>query len=209
MRPLSNLVLSPLFRPLLYSLTCRWARPTALSPPSRVEVDPTVKQAVRELLRHGGHKPSGRGRPASESLGKALDEGRFPTIDPLVDFFNLQSLESGFPISVVDAAKLSPPLEFAIGRAGQEYQFNPSGQVLSLKGLLHLSDREGPTASPVKDAQRTKVDAQTQRFLVVVWGTDAARSSLDLLDMRINEWVRLQGLELEPLPPVKSFDPTV
>ncbi|MBL8945926.1 MAG: hypothetical protein JNK45_22370, partial [Myxococcales bacterium] len=35
---------------------------------SRLGSDEAVRTAVRKLLRHGGYKPSGRGKPASEYL---------------------------------------------------------------------------------------------------------------------------------------------
>src|SRR5579884_2517050 len=46
---------------------------------------PDIKEAVRNLLKRGGFKPSGRNKPASEYLAQAAREGRFPTINNLVD----------------------------------------------------------------------------------------------------------------------------
>src|SRR4051812_32854911 len=53
-----------------------------------LSVDDKVRGAVRALLRHGGYKPSGRGKPASEYLQAAMAEARFPSINPLVDVCN-------------------------------------------------------------------------------------------------------------------------
>src|SRR5262245_25422439 len=61
-----------------------------------------VRTVVRDLLRHGGFKPAGRSKPASEYLVGALAEGRFPRINALVDACNVVSLHSGLPISLVD-----------------------------------------------------------------------------------------------------------
>ena len=63
-----------------------------------------VKPIVRDLLRFGGFKPTGRSKPASEYLLSALDKGRLGTINAAVDACNVASLHSGLPISVVDAA---------------------------------------------------------------------------------------------------------
>jgi len=41
---------------------------------------------------------------------------------------------------------------------------------MALKGLICLSDAEGPCANPVKDAQRTKTNEETTRTLTVIWG---------------------------------------
>ena len=74
------------------------------------------RKAVRELLRHGGYKPTGRGKPASEYLVKAVLSGKLGTINPAVDCCNAVSLHSGLPISVVDLDKATGP--FRIGIAG-------------------------------------------------------------------------------------------
>jgi DNA/RNA-binding domain of Phe-tRNA-synthetase-like protein len=135
--------------------------------------DDATKRAVRDLLRHGGFKPSGRSKPASEYLVAAFAEGRWPTVSPLVDLCNVASLRSGLPISVVDLDKTRGDLAIQIAPAGTSYVFNPSGQVIDASGLVCLYDAEGPTGTPVKDAQRTKTDAATKNLVVVIWGTRA------------------------------------
>ncbi|HEY5936548.1 MAG TPA: phenylalanine--tRNA ligase beta subunit-related protein [Kofleriaceae bacterium] len=132
----------------------------------------TVKP-VRDLLRHGGFKPAGRSKPASEYLTAAFAEGRFPQINALVDACNVVSLHSGLPISLVDLDLVVPPLSIAIAAAGTSYVFNPSGQVIDASGLVCLHDAEGPTGTPVKDAQRTKTSDATRAALAIVWGTRA------------------------------------
>jgi DNA/RNA-binding domain of Phe-tRNA-synthetase-like protein len=135
--------------------------------------DDTVREAVRALLRHGGFKPTGRSKPASEYLLKAVRDGLLASINLAVDACNVVSLHSGLPISVVDLDKAREPLRVGIASAGSSYAFNASGQVMDLGGLLVLFDGEGPCANAVKDAQRTKTDADTRRTLSVVWGTTA------------------------------------
>jgi DNA/RNA-binding domain of Phe-tRNA-synthetase-like protein len=161
--------------------------------------DQTVRSAVRQLLRFGGYKPSGRGRPASESLAKAVEEGRWPTIHPLVDECNRLSLASGLPISVLDAQLVTPPLVVRLGEPGEQYLFNPSGQILDLKGLLLLADAAGPTASPVKDAQRSKISPDSQRFLVVVWGTREAPEALATVQRGVLAWCQRHQLVWQTL----------
>ncbi|MFA5507470.1 MAG: phenylalanine--tRNA ligase beta subunit-related protein [Vulcanimicrobiota bacterium] len=141
--------------------------------------------AIRTLLRYGGYKPSGRGRPASEFLLKAWP---LPSIHPVVDFFNKVSAESGFPISVLDAEKLQGATEFREGTAQESYVFNASGQELKLEGLLVVCDQVGPAGSPVKDSQRTKVSDDTREFFVVVWGTSELAPRLREVGARIEDW---------------------
>ena len=149
-----------------------WLRSTltenASTPVTRSE---EIRGDVRDLLRHGGHKPTGRGKPASEYLVKAAADG-MRSINIAVDACNAVSLHSGLPISVVDADLLRPPLRVGIADADASYVFNPAGQEIGLKGLLCLHDAAGPCANAVKDSQRTKTHDQTVRTLSLVWGVN-------------------------------------
>jgi DNA/RNA-binding domain of Phe-tRNA-synthetase-like protein len=133
--------------------------------------DHNVREAVRALLRHGGFKPAGRSKPASEYLLKAVGEGTLSPINLAVDVCNVVSLHSGLPISVVDLDRVRQPLRVGIASPAESYVFNPSGQTIDLGGLLCLFDAVGPCGSAVKDAQRTKTDAETRRTLSLIWGT--------------------------------------
>src|SRR5438105_953761 len=64
--------------------------------------DDSVRETIRALLRHGGFRPTGRSKPASEYLIRAVGEGHLSTINLAVDACNAVSLHSGLPISVVD-----------------------------------------------------------------------------------------------------------
>lgn len=153
-----------------------WTAATAgdlATPPPTLTAGEDVKAAVRALLRHGGYKPSGRGKPASEYLAQAAAEGRFPAVNPAVDVCNHVSLHSGLPISVVDLDLTSGALALAICPEGTSYVFNPSGQSIDASGLCALADAAGPCGTPVKDAQRTKTHAGTRALLSIVWGTRA------------------------------------
>ena len=135
--------------------------------------DDSVREAVRVLLRHGGFKPSGRSKPASEYLLRAVSDGALSSINAAVDVCNIVSLHSGLPISVIDLAKAKPPFHVAVAPAGSSYVFNASGQTIELAGLLCLFDADGPCGNAVKDAQHTKTDANTAQTLTVIWGTTA------------------------------------
>jgi DNA/RNA-binding domain of Phe-tRNA-synthetase-like protein len=139
--------------------------PTAEAP---LRSDDTIRSAVRDLLRANGYKPTGRGKPASEYLLKSL-----PIINMAVDCGNAVSLHSGLPISVIDLDKTEGPLHVAVGRAGESYVFNQTGQVIDVEGIPCLYDAAGPCANAVKDAQRTKTNANTRNTLCLIWGTRA------------------------------------
>jgi DNA/RNA-binding domain of Phe-tRNA-synthetase-like protein len=146
------------------------ASPQAIAPLAPSEA---IKTAVRDLLRHGGFKPAGRSKPASEYLAAAFAEARFPRINALVDACNVVSLHSGLPISLVDVDLLEGELAVRVAPAGTTYAFNPSGQVIDASGLVCLYDARGPTGTPVKDAQRTKTHDGTLAAISIVWGTSA------------------------------------
>lgn len=133
--------------------------------------DDSVRKAVRDLLRHGGYKPTGRGKPASEYLIAAAADGSLGSINLAVDACNAVSLHSGLPISVVDLDLARAPFRIGVAKEGDRYVFNPSGQEIDLEGLVCLFDAAGPCGNAVKDSQRTKTHAGTRRTLSVVWGT--------------------------------------
>src|SRR6188768_3883643 len=62
--------------------------------PAPLASDDAVRESVRALLRHGGYKPTGRGKPASEYLVRAAAEGKLAAINPAVDACNVASLHS-------------------------------------------------------------------------------------------------------------------
>jgi DNA/RNA-binding domain of Phe-tRNA-synthetase-like protein len=161
-RPLGEAPSSPELRALL-----------APEAPAPLRSDDAVREAVRGLLRHGGFKPTGRSKPASEYLLKANREGLLSPINLAVDACNAVSLHSGLPISVIDLDRARSPLRVGVAAAGSSYVFNASGQTIDLGGLLCLFDADGPCGSGVKDAQRTKTGPDTRRTLSLVWGTVA------------------------------------
>lgn len=167
-RPLGELASPPSWRSLL--------SPGAAAPMSSSD---EVRGLVRDLLRHGGYKPTGRGKPASEYLVRAVSEGALSAINPAVDACNVVSLHSGLPISVVDLDKAQAPLRVGLGPEGARYVFNAAGQEIDLGGLLCLFDGLGPCANAVKDAQRTKTGPGTTRTLSVLWAPRALETRAD------------------------------
>jgi DNA/RNA-binding domain of Phe-tRNA-synthetase-like protein len=172
---LDPIVFETNFRASLVALSAESTLFTLLTADAKAPVSSSddVRGAVRDLLRQGGYKPTGRGKPASEYLLRAVGEGALRSINPAVDACNAASYHSGLPISVVDLDKAKPPFRLGLAPAGTTYVFNPAGQTIDVAGLLCLFDADGPCANAVKDSQRTKTDDQTQRTLTVIWGTRA------------------------------------
>jgi DNA/RNA-binding domain of Phe-tRNA-synthetase-like protein len=174
-RPLDQMASPP---ELLRLLSC--------DAPAPLQTDETVREEVRKLLRQGGFKPTGRSKPASEYLLNSAREGRLTSINFAVDVCNAVSLHSGLPISVIDLGRATGPFRVGVAPAGASYIFNASGQSMDLGGLLCLFDAGGPCANAVKDAQRTKTEAETRRTLSLIWGTVALPDRA----ARTEEWYR-------------------
>lgn len=140
-------------------------------------VSPERKAAVRAMLRYGTYKPAGRAKPSSEYLAQAAMEGDFPAVNHLVDAANIVSLQTGYPISLVDLGKSGLDLLIRRGREGEGYVFNPGGQEIDCRDLLCLcrkADDGGmdgyvPTANPVRDSMATKVFQGVDAVLAVIY----------------------------------------
>jgi len=130
-----------------------------------------VRVGVRDLLRGHGYKPAGRGKPASEFLVRVATQGEMPRINNLVDINNLVSLETGWPISIIDIDRANTDsFELRHGHPGESYVFNHAGHEIDLGGLLCLARPGGEAfGNPVKDSMATKLDPDTSHVLGVMY----------------------------------------
>ncbi|MEM7676630.1 MAG: phenylalanine--tRNA ligase beta subunit-related protein [Myxococcota bacterium] len=142
---------------------------------ARTEED-TITQPVRNMLRFGRYKPTGRGKPASEYLLKAARNDKFPRINNLVDLNNLVSLRSLLPISLIDLTRADAD-RFTVrrGREEEEYVFNSAGQTIALADLLLVARgaNDAPCANPVKDSMATKLDEQATDVMAILYAPSA------------------------------------
>jgi DNA/RNA-binding domain of Phe-tRNA-synthetase-like protein len=171
----------------------------ALDAAAPLQRDEALRAAVRDMLRHGGYKPTGRGKPASEYLVRAASEGALTAINLAVDVCNAVSLHSGFPISVVDLDRATAPFRIAIASAGTSYVFNASGQEIDVSGLVCLFDAAGPCANAVRDSQRTKTSAETRSTLSVIWGCAGYENRLSETERWYRAMLGGAGATTEPV----------
>lgn len=175
-----------------------------------VDVDAPVsspenaKAVVRDLLRHGGYKPTGRGKPASEYLFRAVGESQLSTINLAVDVCNVVSLHSGLPISVVDFDLVTQPLRIDLAPVDSDYVFNATGQTIKLDGLLCLFDANGPCANAVKDSQRTKTSPATTKTLTVIWGTNKLPGQSDATESWYHQLLSDAGAKIQTLQEIQA-----
>jgi DNA/RNA-binding domain of Phe-tRNA-synthetase-like protein len=177
--------------------TLAWLAPDASTPLRR---DEPLRAAVRDMLRHAGYKPTGRGKPASEYLVRAAGEGALGSINPAVDACNAVSLHSGIPISVVDLELARPPFRIAVAPRGSSYVFNAAGQEIDLGGLVCLWDAAGPCANAVRDSQRTKTRPETVRTLSVLWGVGGHEEQLRRAEAGYRGLLERAGARTEEVP---------
>jgi len=153
----------------------------------------TLKDAVRGMLRAGGFKPAGRQKPASEYLAQSAREGRFPSINGPVDCNNLLSLETGLPISLLDADEIGTEALVRICEHGESYVFNSSGQEMDLAGLLCVCGSDAtPLGNPVKDSMQGKLKDGTKHLAGFIYAPPGLYSpqSLRLLGERFAALLR-------------------
>ncbi len=156
-----------------------------------------IRAAVRDLLRYGGFKPTGRSKPASEYLIKAAEQDGLSSINVAVDACNTVSLHSGLPISVVDLDLAHEPFRIGIAPPESSYVFNASSQTIDVGRLLCLFDNEGPCANAVKDSQRTKTNPETRRVLTLIWGTNKLPGHAAKAEVWYHELLMAHGARIE------------
>jgi DNA/RNA-binding domain of Phe-tRNA-synthetase-like protein len=175
----------------------------SLDAQARPQSSDEIRSAVRDLLRHGGFKPTGRSKPASEYLIKATEQGVLSPINLAVDACNVASLHSGLPISVVDLDLAHEPFRVGIAPPGSSYVFNASGQTMDVGRLLCLFDIDGPCGNAVKDSQRTKTNPETRRTLSLIWGTNKLPGHAAVADVWYHELLKAHGARIESVDVVE------
>lgn len=143
------------------------------------EDDERRRVAARDILRNGSYKPTGRGKPASEYLLRAVTdpEYRFPRINSPVDICNYLSLKHVVPISLWDLDRAGTDrYVFRLGQEEEGYVFNEGGQRIDVEDLLVgcrvLGDDDAggdPVVNPVRDSQETKTTSKTRRVGACVY----------------------------------------
>jgi len=167
--------------------------------------EPT-RAAVRDLLRNGRYRPSGRSKPAQEYLDRVFrEQGRIDLINNAVDVNNSVSLRHGLPISAFDVDKVQGDRVIRLGRAGERYVFNASGQDLDCEDLVVVCDDRGPIGSPVKDSQATKLFEGATSAVYVVYASDVVTSTDALLAVA----AELGRLLVEDCPAATAEPPAI
>lgn len=166
-----------------------------------------VRTIVRETLRVGGYKPTGRGKPASEFLLGVAREHGLPRVNNLVDINNLVSLVTALPISIFDSDQLGINPIVRFGSPDEKYVFNASGQSMDVAGipLVCSSPDNLPVGNAVKDSMIAKVSPATHRITAVVYGStrlpaNHLETTCEMLIEKLQRFADARGLCWQVLP---------
>lgn len=130
-------------------------------------------RATRQAYKRLGKDPN-RYRPSSEALRRRILRGLpLYRIDVLVDLINLVSIQSGYSIGGFDQNKIVGNLELGVGKEGEPYEAIGRG-LLNIEGLPVYRDEKGGVGTPTSDEERTKIDLNTRKLLMIINGYSGA-----------------------------------
>ncbi len=132
-----------------------------------VKLHPAI-QATRDAYKRLGKDPN-RYRPSAEALQRRLLRGiPLYQISTLVDLVNLVSLKSGYSIGGFDAdCIVGNELELGVGEPSEPFEAIGRGE-MNVEYLPLYRDSEGGIGTPTSDHERTKLDINTKRILILI-----------------------------------------
>lgn len=122
-----------------------------------------------------------KNRPAAEALIRRLVSGKpFPTINTLVDAYNVASVRSEVALAAFDVARLKGDLVMDFATGGERFQGIGMDNSQMLKGgEIIITDAENVVALyPHRDAEYSKVTEATDQVLLLVCGVPGINSEL-------------------------------
>jgi len=112
-------------------------------------------------------------RPAAEALIRRILAGKtLPSINTLVDAYNLASIKSRIALATFDADKLEGDLLMRFAEEGKQFYGIGMKKPLILKGgeIVVSDDQKLIAVYPYRDADNTKVTEETENVTIVVCG---------------------------------------
>lgn len=149
-------------------------------------------RAYRDFFWRVGIDPT-KNRPAAEALIRRILGGKtIPSINTLVDAYNLASIKTEIALAAFDADKLKGDLLMRFAEKGEEFLGIGMKKPMLLKGgEIVVSDGEKLVAMyPYRDADSTKITEKTKNVVLLVCGVpsigeeklqNAARVALEII----------------------------
>jgi DNA/RNA-binding domain of Phe-tRNA-synthetase-like protein len=144
--------------------------------------DLPIIRAYRDFYWKVGIDPT-KTRPAGEALLRRIIAGKdLPTINSLVDSYNLASADTMISIAAFDAGKVSPSdLVMRTSRKGELFAGIGMNSHISLQGVeVVIEDtlsRKLVAVYPYRDAEESKVTEATEAVLFMMCGVPGIRAS--------------------------------
>jgi len=140
--------------------------------------------ATRKVYKILGKDPN-RYRPSAEALcRRILREIPIYKVSTLVDVINLVSIRSGFSIGGFDLEKIQGNIQLGVGTADVEFEAIGRG-LLNVEGLPLYSDEIGGIGTPTSDNERTKIERDSTRLLLIINGYSGRSGLQDAVDYSI------------------------
>ena len=141
---------------------------------------PRIK-SLRDAYRSLGNDPT-RYRGASEALIRRIVQGKeLYRVNTVVNVCNLVALETLFSTGIFDFNAIAPPIAFRLGQSGERYSGIGRGEI-KLERLPVFADASGPFGCTTNDSERTMVQLETTKVLLVVisfMGSDGVAVVID------------------------------
>ncbi|NLZ94852.1 MAG: hypothetical protein GX921_03370 [Bacteroidales bacterium] len=123
--------------------------------------------ATRNTYKKLGKEPN-RYRPAGEALRRRiLNNVDLYKINTLVDAVNLISLKIGHSVGGFDAKLVQGSLELGVGQKEEKFEALGRG-LLNIENLPVYRDSIGGIGTPTSDEERTKINNNTNKFLMLL-----------------------------------------
>lgn len=142
--------------------------------------DVPIFRAYRDFFWRIGIDPT-KNRPAAEALIRRVLAGKpLPTINTLVDAYNLASIKSCISIGTFDAGRLRGDLVLRLARKGEEFTGIGMEKPVVLEGNeAVVSDAEKLIAIyPYRDADDAKATEATNGVLLLICGAPGIREEI-------------------------------
>jgi len=136
--------------------------------------DQIIFRAYRDFFWRVGIDPT-KTRPASEALTRRIVAGKsLPTINTLVDSYNLASVETFVAIAAFDLDLISESLFMRKARERERFRGIGMEAEIELKGveviIEDLGSRKPIAVYPYRDSDDSKVTLQTKKVLLMMCG---------------------------------------
>lgn len=154
--------------------------------------DMPIFRAYRDFFWDLGIDPT-KTRPAAEALvRRALKKGGIPSINTLVDTYNIASLESKIPLAAFDYEYIEGELKMRFSKKGEKFLGIGMENARELDGNeIVIADSEKPIAIyPYRDSEETKVTLSTEDALLMVCGAPGVESELKDAEKKMANYVK-------------------